>query len=81
MSLPFADDVFDEAVSVTAIEFIDDARTAVAELFRVARRGATIVVAIRFSRDEDPERAAEMERQRQLKDSPTGAFVAAGWRK
>jgi ubiquinone/menaquinone biosynthesis C-methylase UbiE len=43
--LPFADRSFDKSVSVTAIEFIEDARAAVAELFRVIRPGGCIVVA------------------------------------
>ena len=43
--LPFADHVFDKAVSVTAIEFIKDARDAVDELFRVTKPGGLIVVA------------------------------------
>lgn len=45
LALPFADESFDKAVSVTALEFIADGRKAVAELFRVTRRGGTIVVA------------------------------------
>jgi len=44
-NLPFADQVFDKSVSVTAIEFIKDPRAAVNELFRVTRRGGRIVVA------------------------------------
>jgi len=43
--LPFADHAFHKAVSVTAIEFIEDARGAIAELFRVTRPGGWIVVA------------------------------------
>jgi ubiquinone/menaquinone biosynthesis C-methylase UbiE len=43
--LPFADRSFDTTVSVTAIEFVEDARAAVAELFRVTRPGGWIVVA------------------------------------
>ena len=43
--LPFADRSFDKTVSVTAIEFVEDARAAVAELFRVTRPGGCIVVA------------------------------------
>jgi len=45
MSLPFADESFDKAVSVTAIEFVNDARSAVKELFRVTKKGGTIVAA------------------------------------
>ena len=43
--LPFADEVFDKSSSVTAIEFIADAGRAVAELFRVTKRGGIVVVA------------------------------------
>ena len=44
-ALPFADGSFDKTVSVTAIEFLEDARAAVAELFRVTRPGGLVVVA------------------------------------
>ena len=44
-SLPFADNTFDKTISVTAIEFIDNAEQAVAELFRVTRAGGRILVA------------------------------------
>ena len=43
--LPFADASFDKAVSITALEFIEDARGAVDELFRVTRPGGCVVVA------------------------------------
>jgi ubiquinone/menaquinone biosynthesis C-methylase UbiE len=43
--LPFDDDSFHKAISVTAIEFIQDAKIAVEELFRVTRPGGCIVVA------------------------------------
>ena len=43
--LPFKDDSFDHAVSITAIEFIKDAAGAVAELFRVTRSGGVVLVA------------------------------------
>jgi ubiquinone/menaquinone biosynthesis C-methylase UbiE len=45
LQLPFEDHVFDKAVSVTAIEFIEKTSIAVAELFRVVRPGGSIVVA------------------------------------
>jgi len=45
LTLPFADNSFDKTVSVTAIEFIADARQAVAELFRVTKPGGMVVVA------------------------------------
>jgi ubiquinone/menaquinone biosynthesis C-methylase UbiE len=44
LSLPFADEVFDKTVSMTALEFIENAHAAVQELFRVTRKGGTIVV-------------------------------------
>jgi ubiquinone/menaquinone biosynthesis C-methylase UbiE len=43
--LPFAEDSFHKAVSVTAIEFIKEARVAVQEMFRVTKPGGTLVVA------------------------------------
>ena len=43
--LPFAENEFDKAVSVTAIEFIEDGKTAINELFRVTKPGGFVVVA------------------------------------
>ena len=43
--LPFMDNCFDKSVSITALEFIEDARTAVNELLRVTRPGGIVVVA------------------------------------
>jgi len=43
--LPFMESSFDKVVSVTALEFIEDAKEAVGEMFRVTQRGGTIVVA------------------------------------
>jgi len=43
--LPFYDNTFDKTVSITALEFIQDARKAVNELFRVTRKGGLVVVA------------------------------------
>lgn len=43
--LPFKDNSFDKSVSVTAIEFIADAKSAIDELIRVTRPGGSIVVA------------------------------------
>jgi len=45
MSLPFQKESFDKVVSVTALEFIEDARGAVEEMFRVTRSGGAVVVA------------------------------------
>lgn len=45
LNLPFRPNVFDKVVSITALEFIRDAEGAVRELFRVTRRGGTILVA------------------------------------
>lgn len=44
-NLPFGDGSFDKAVSVTAIEFIENAEVALQEMFRVTKPGGTIVVA------------------------------------
>jgi ubiquinone/menaquinone biosynthesis C-methylase UbiE len=43
--LPFPDNQFDKFLSITAIEFIEDARGAVLEAFRVTRPGGVILVA------------------------------------
>ena len=43
--LPFAHGAFDKTISLTALEFIDDARTAISELFRVTKPGGRILVA------------------------------------
>ena len=45
LKLPFPDDEFDKTVSITALEFIQDAQTAVNELFRITRPGGIVVVA------------------------------------
>ena len=42
--LPFADGCFDKVVSMTALEFVADGRAAVADLFRVTRKGGVVVV-------------------------------------
>lgn len=44
-ALPFPDNCFDKVFSMTAIEFTADAGRVVAELDRVARKGACVVVA------------------------------------
>ena len=43
--LPFADSTFDKVVSITALEFIEDGRKALQELFRVTKKGGSILVA------------------------------------
>ena len=43
--LPFRNNSFDKAVSITAIEFIEDAQSVVDELFRVVKPGGYVVVA------------------------------------
>jgi len=45
LGLPFPKNSFDKVVSVTALEFIRDAKDAVRELFRVTKRGGIVVVA------------------------------------
>ena len=44
-ALPFNDGQFDKTVSITALEFIEDAQSAIDELFRVTRPGGFVVVA------------------------------------
>jgi ubiquinone/menaquinone biosynthesis C-methylase UbiE len=44
-TLPFHDDSFDKGISITALEFIPDAKRALSELFRVTGKGGIIVVA------------------------------------
>ncbi|MFC1949271.1 class I SAM-dependent methyltransferase [Chloroflexota bacterium] len=43
--LPFKDNSFEKSVSITALEFIADAKRAVDELFRITRPGGYVVVA------------------------------------
>ena len=45
LQLPFPDGIFDKSVSITALEFIEDAKTAMNELFRVTRSGGSVIVA------------------------------------
>jgi ubiquinone/menaquinone biosynthesis C-methylase UbiE len=45
LHLPFPDGIFDKTVSVTALEFIPQGAVAVAELFRVTKKGGGVVVA------------------------------------
>jgi ubiquinone/menaquinone biosynthesis C-methylase UbiE len=45
VSLPFCDGAFDKVVSITSLEFIEDGRAAIDELFRVTKRGGCVVVA------------------------------------
>ena len=124
--LPFPENSFDKAASITALEFIPDARKAVKELFRVTRSGGPVVVAtlnsqspwaerrreegrkghplfskaffrspeelaalapakgeirtaVHFLKEEDPDRAGEIERKGRLENLSTGAFLAARW--
>ena len=128
LNLPFRQNVFDKVISITALEFIRDAKGAVRELFRVTRRGGTILVAtlnslspwasrriaeakerhsiferaifrslddlrslapvdgavktaIHFQKEDDPEKAVEIEQEGKRKGLNTGAFVAVRWEK
>lgn len=128
LKLPFPENTFDKVVSVTALEFIKDAKNAVGELFRVTKKKGCIVVAtlnslspwassrkaeakerhtifekaifrspvellhlapvkgvvktaIHFQKEEDPERAIDIEREGQRRNLNTGAFVAVRWEK
>ncbi len=47
--LPFADGAFDLAVFITALEFVEQPREALAEALRVARRGVALGVLNRWS--------------------------------
>ncbi len=42
--LPFGDECFDKVVSMTTLEFVADGREAVADLFRVTKKGGVVVV-------------------------------------
>lgn len=127
-NLPFTGNLFDKTISVTTIEFIEDAKGAIWELFRVTKPGGCIVVAtlnslspwasrrkaaakqghsifkqalfrspqeiatlspaeaiiktaIHFNKDDDPERARELEESGKSKSLATGAFLVARWEK
>ena len=45
LNLPFPGNSFDKVISVTTLEFIEDAKGAVEELFRITQKGGSIVVA------------------------------------
>jgi ubiquinone/menaquinone biosynthesis C-methylase UbiE len=126
LTLPFRENSFDKVISVTALEFIENSKDAVRELFRVTQKGGCIVVAtlnslspwalrrkaeakakqtlfekaifrspdelsslasvegvvktaIHFQKEEDPERAIEIEYEGQRRNLNTGAFVAVRW--
>ncbi len=59
LALAFRSESFDKVVSITALEFVDDAKGAIAELFRVTRRGGVVVVATLNSRGPWAERRKE----------------------
>ncbi len=126
--LPFAGDSFDKTVSVTAIEFLEDARGGIAELFRVTKPGGLVVVAslnnlspwatrrkaaaekghtifrharfrspaemaeltpfqalirtaIHFRKNDDPDRARQIETEGDTRGLDTGAFLIVRWQK
>ena len=45
LNMPFRESFFDKVVSVTALEFIEDGKAVVDELFRVTKRGGCVVAA------------------------------------
>ena len=45
LNVPFPENLFDKVVSVTALEFIEDGKAAVGELFRVTKKEGCIVAA------------------------------------
>ncbi len=65
--LPFRDDSFDLVISVTTLEFVDDAHPALDEMFRVVARGGRLVVAVLNARS--PWSRARIREARQ-KNSP-----------
>lgn len=73
LHLPFKDDSFDKTVSITALEFIADAQSAVDELFRVTKPGGCVVVATLNSLSPWAERRQAKTRQGQ-KHILEGAF-------
>jgi ubiquinone/menaquinone biosynthesis C-methylase UbiE len=73
LHLPFKDDSFDKSVSITALEFIADAKSAVDELFRVTKPGGYVVVATLNSLSSWAERRQAKTRQGQ-KHILEGAF-------
>jgi ubiquinone/menaquinone biosynthesis C-methylase UbiE len=126
LHLPFPENSFDKAVSITALEFIPDGRKAVNELFRVTRKGGTVVVAtlnslspwaqrrreegrkghplfskaffrspgeladlapvkgetrtaVHFLKEENPDRAGEIEKRGELNNLGIGAFLVGRW--
>ena len=128
LKLPFQENIFNKVVSVTALEFIEDAKGAVKELFRVTKKRGCVVVAtlnslspwasrrkaeakrkhtlfekavfrspdelrsltplegvvktaIHFQKEDDPDRAEEIEREGPQKGLNTGAFLAVRWEK
>jgi ubiquinone/menaquinone biosynthesis C-methylase UbiE len=128
LNLPFQESSFDKVVSVTALEFIEDGKAAVGELFRVTKTGGRIMVAtlnslspwalrrragakerhsifekaifrspdelrslasvegvvktaIHFQKEDDSERAVEIEREGKINNLNTGAFLAVHWEK
>lgn len=128
LTLPFRENSFDKVASITALEFIENAKGAVEELFRVTQKGGCVVVAtlnslspwalrrrtlaterhtlferaifrspdelsslapvggvvktaVHFQKEDDPERAIEIEHEGQRRNLNTGAFVAVRWEK
>ena len=75
MTLPFADETFDKVVSVTALEFMEDAEGALRELFRVAKHRAYIIVATLNRLSPWAER-----RQDEAKEKPHSVFNRAIFR-
>ena len=126
LRLPFQENAFDKVISVTTLEFIEDAKGVIEELFCVTKRGGYIVVTtlnslspwaslrkakkdhplfekaifrspdellslipvegtvrttVHFQKEDDPNRAQEIEQEGKEKGLNTGAFVAVRWEK
>ena len=75
LKLPFADAEFDKVVSITALEFVADAQTAMDELFRITRPGGRVVLATLNSKSSWAQRRSEAARK-----DPTSLFNQAYFR-
>ena len=72
LELPFQNESFDTVISVTALEFIEDAASALNELFRVTRPGGRVLVATLNS-------LSSWAAERQEKASAEGGLFSRVW--
>lgn len=74
LKLPFKDDTFDKTISITAVEFIVDARIALQELARVTKTGGLIIAATLNSR------SPWAIKRKKVSEDKGGIFVSAIFR-